>query len=77
MAYSNDVRIAVLERDVRDLEASLKEVNGKLDSIVTTLAQVSGGKRALIGFFAIVGSVVTAAAALAGIAVSFIGRQSP
>src|SRR6478736_4675671 len=75
MGSSNEVRIAVLELEVRSIKASMRDVNSKLDSIMDTLAQMSGGKRAIFALFAIIGGFIGAGAAVLSAALTMWPRH--
>lgn len=51
-------RIAKLEKAEEELREDISEIKKDVKGIVRTLSEMSGGKKALLGLFAIIGAVV-------------------
>src|SRR5438874_1358492 len=63
---SDAERIATLEANERNMARDLAAIRKSLDEVVKTLNEMSGGKKAVLGIFALVGSFLGACAALVG-----------
>lgn len=74
MPQSPEIRIAILETEVRGLKVSVEQLDKKLDSILDTLAQMSGGKKAILGLFALLGGFIGAGAAVISAVLSYLSR---
>lgn len=61
---SQGERIARLEQSEKDMRADIAEIKADVKKIVTTLNEMTGGKKALMALFAALGSVLTLAAGL-------------
>lgn len=57
-------RVATLEAEMRQAKAELTAANEKLDKIVRTLDQMSGGKKAVLGLFTLIGMAIGAATSI-------------
>lgn len=51
-------RIAVLENEMEHLVKQLGTMDLKLDTVVKTLDEMSGGKKVVLGIFTLIGSAV-------------------
>jgi hypothetical protein len=60
-------RIAVLEANERNMARELRAMNAKLDKVVTTLSEMSGGKKAVMGMFGLIGGAIGVFATLMGL----------
>lgn len=64
MTQSNEAKIAVLENRMDRVDARLAGIEGKLDAVLNTLAQITGGKRLLFTLAAIVAAMFGAGLAV-------------
>lgn len=64
---SDKERIATLEANARNMARDLRSINAKLDKVVNTLAEMSGGKKAVMGLFGIIGGAIGTVATLFGL----------
>lgn len=60
-------RIAVLEANERNMARELHAMNLKLDKVVTTLNEMSGGKKAVMGMFGLIGGFIGVLGTLFGL----------
>lgn len=60
-------RIAAMEMDILHLTKQVDAMNLKLDGVVNTLSEISGGKKALMGLYGLVGTAIGAIATLVGL----------
>jgi len=54
-------RLATLEQQMRDARADIARMEGKLDAIQSTLDQMAGGKKVVLGLYAAFGGLIVAA----------------
>lgn len=59
-------RIAVLESEMDQVRQDLADIKADIRKILTTFNEMSGGKKAVLALFSIVGGLVGAAVTIAG-----------
>jgi hypothetical protein len=76
MYYPTDAeRLATLEQENREFRANIAEMKGDIKSILGTLAAMSGGRKALLGLFMMVGTFLGGIVSLVAAIVSgFVHR---
>jgi tetrahydromethanopterin S-methyltransferase subunit G len=60
-------RIAILEANERNMSRRLEAMDRKLDKVVNTLAEISGGKKAFIALYGLIGGAIASFATLFGL----------
>lgn len=60
-------RIAILEANERNMSRRLAAMDTKLDRVVTALDQMTGGKKAVMLMFSVIGGIVGIVATLFGL----------
>lgn len=58
MSMPDGERIATLENELEHVSKQLAAMDIKLDGVVKTLDEMSGGKKAVLGIFGLIGGVI-------------------
>ena len=63
-------RIAVLESEMSQVRADLADIKADVRKILETFNEMTGGKKAVLALFSVVGAIVGAIVAVVGILMS-------